>query len=238
MGIRKQAAWFVAAALVAAFAVDNGLAKPPRSISRVQTNAALKDPTNGAAFDETFIIDGQTFHCLGAGGHKVLFYEVYSNAFCVDAKTSLETIQEYILKTYPDYSSEKLFNKLKDDDKFFDLLSKLPGDKLIQIRFLRDLSRDQIADAMVKATKPLVPAAEVERVNAAFRRRDPRQGDLALIFSQGEALNMHLADSRERFERANALVDRIWLVWLGGDSPTPSLREELARRFGAQNAGL
>lgn len=235
MGIRKQAAWFVAAALVASFAVGKGLAQSSRAMSRVKTNAALKDPTNGADFDETFIVDGKTFQCLGAGGHKVLFYKVYSNAFCIDAATSLESIQKYILSTYPEHSSGQLFNKLKGDDKFFDLLAQLPGDKLIQIRFLRDLTRDQIADAMVKATTPLVPSAEVERVNAAFRRRDPRQGDLALIFSQDNALNMHLADSRERFEDAEPLVDKIWLVWLGGDSPTPSLREELARRFGRQH---
>lgn len=206
---------------------------PPAKAAKVP--AVLKDSAGGSTFEKTFQIAGKEFQCLGAGGHKILFYKVYSNAFCIETSTPIISIQEYINKTYPNLPSKKLIDALEKDKTFFSLLSSLPGDKMIQIRFLRDLKRDQVSDAMVKAMRPILPPDDVKRVGKAFRARDPRKDDLALIYSQGETLHLSMADSREVIEQAPVIVEKIWLVWLGDESPTPNLREDVARRFGTSD---
>lgn len=237
MGAMKRLPWaYITFALLSALAIPAVRAAPPATEKTAKSKNGLKDSASGSTFGETIRIDGREFRCLGAGGHKILFYKVYSNAFCIESSTSIEPIRKYIENTYPGLSNKKLSAALEGDDQFFSLLSALPGDKLIQIRFLRDLKRDQVSEAMVKAMKPILPPADVERVGKAFRTRDPRKGDLALIHSQGEALHLGMADGHEVIEQAPVIVEKIWLVWIGDESPTPNLREDIARRFAQKDA--
>ncbi len=221
----------ILSALLLVLAAPSARAAPSESATLAESRDVLKDSAGGSTFEKDLQIGGKEFRCLGSGGHKILFYKVYSNAFCIEKSTSLEPIHKYVENKYSKLSKKKLIDALADDDRFFSLISTLPGEKMIQIRFLRDLKREQVSEAMSKAMKPALSPGDVARVSQAFRARDPRKGDLALIYSQGEALQLSMADSRQVIEQAPAIVEKIWLVWLGEGSPTPNLREDIARRF-------
>lgn len=201
---------------------------------RAASQDLLTDSLSGSTFKKNLRVGKKEFRCLGAGGHKKFFYKIYANVFCIEASASLEQIYEYIRSNYSHLSKNTLARALEGDDRFFSLLADLPGDKLLQIRFLRSLTREQISDAMAKAMRPHLPSEDVERVAKAFRARDPAKGQLALVYSEGEALHLLMGNSRRRVDGAPLIVQKIWSVWLENETPTPNLRRDLAQRLAAE----
>lgn len=188
--------------------------------------AELVDSSTGTRFAATAKAGGTEFQCLGAGVRKMFTFKVYAVAYCVDAERAdaVETLGQAL---HPDLTGEELAKALENDPRFYDHLQRLPGDKLVIMHMVRDVDREKLADAFRKSLKDVLPREKVEKLVAAIPA-DVRDGENALIYSSGSSLVIDIGGRQSTVEDAQ-IAQRLWAVWLGPESVSPSLKHSIAQ---------
>jgi hypothetical protein len=178
-------------------------------------------------------VEGDTFSCLGVGVRKILTIKAYAVTYCLQGRHA-DIADDLAKQRYPNLSGPALKNALKGDQSFFDALASAPGDKVAVMHFVRDLSREQLVDAFRKNLSSLMPKASVDKLLAAIPG-DVKKGQAAVLRSDGNTLIIDIAGSRQVV--ADPLVaSKLWQVWLGAKSVTPSLKESIARQVANEGA--
>ena len=195
-----------------------------------QGKATLRDDSTGVRFDETTTVDGTTYRCLGAGVRKVFLFKAYAVAWCLEASKVDETIAGFLKTNHPDRKGKKLADALEDDQRFFDRLASAPGDKLVVMRLVRDISKDQIAGAFRDSLSDVLPPAKVEKLIDTIPG-DAKDGQQILLHSHGSRLVIDIAGDAKTIDDEQ-IADNLWRVWLGPSSPTPSLKDSIAAQVG------
>jgi hypothetical protein len=190
--------------------------------------ATLREPISGSQFERDRTEGSTRYRCVGVGAHRLLAFKIYAVSFCLEPAQATELLGRYAREHYPRLEGEKLVDRLEKDQAFFDALAAAPGDKLVEVRFLRDLSGKQLADSFRTSLARLVPADQAERVAAAIGAQPARKGESALIYSQGSTLRLRLGSQERVIEDVPLVTERIWRIWLGPNTPVPNLKRSLA----------
>lgn len=195
--------------------------------------AELVDSSTGTRFAPTATAGGTEFQCLGAGVRKMLTFKVYAVAYCVDAERAdaVETLGQAL---HPDLTGEELAKALENDPRFYDHLQRLPGDKLVIMHMVRDVDRAKLADAFRKSLKDVLPREKVEKLVAAIPA-DVRNGENAILYSNGPNLVIDIGGRQSTLEDAQ-IAQRLWSVWLGPESVSPSLKRSIAQNAAGMGA--
>jgi hypothetical protein len=190
--------------------------------------AYLHEPISGEQFDLDRNEDGIRFRCIGTGAHKIFTFKVYAIAYCLEESTAYAMLGEYAQTRFPGLHGKELVDRLSEDQRFFDLLSSAPGDKMIVVRFLRDIPGERLSGSFRDSLSRQMPRSDAERVAAMIGASNVHRGQTALLFSRGDDLVMRLGDQSRVVENAPLVTQRLWRVWLCGDSPTPNLKRSIA----------
>lgn len=196
--------------------------------------AVIVDGMTGARFVEQPTLSGTTFRCLGVGGRKIFTFKIYSIAYCLDSASADEIVRDAIA-SHAGKSGDDLGDALKHDDAFFDALMRAPGEKMLVVRFARDVDHSRLQGAFQKALEKVLPRQDVERVSAILTV-DAREGDVAILRTQGDQFVMQLGTTQRVLPSAEAINHQLWRVWLGHDSATPNLKESIATRAASRPA--
>lgn len=188
----------------------------------------LVDPSTSVRFATPISVGGETFTCLGAGVRKILFFKVYAVAFCMPEAQAEAVERGYVRSAYPGLVGPALAQELASDQGFFDALANSPGDKLVEMHMVRNVSRKQLADAFRESLSKILPPSKVAALVAAIPSA-AREGQTALIHARGDTLIIEIGS------QVSTIPDRetaqeIWRVWLGPDSVSPTLKHSLAER--------
>ncbi len=193
----------------------------------------LVDHSTGTRFGQRASAGGTDFECLGAGVRKIFTFKVYAVTYCVDAERA-EGLDEFAGQLHPNLQGEELAAALEKDSRFFDYLASLPGDKLVVMHMVRDVGRDKLADAFRKALKDVLPPDKVERLVGAIPS-DAHNGENALLYSSGSKLVIDIAGRQQTIDDS-LIAHKLWTVWLGPDSVSPSLKRSLAKNAASTRA--
>ncbi|MHB8416767.1 MAG: chalcone isomerase family protein [Myxococcales bacterium] len=197
-------------------------------LAAVAAAGEIVEPETSVHFDTRVLVGGETFECVGAGVRKILFFKVYAVAYCVQPGATEAVERTYARSAYPGLVGPALAAKLASDQGFFDALANAPGDKLVEMHMVRNVSRKQLADAFHDSLSKILPAPKVARVVAAVPS-DARSGQTALVHSRGGELVIEIGGQLVTIDDPET-ARVIWRVWLGPDSVTPSLKRSIAER--------
>lgn len=212
------------AALVLAFFATESAEKPPESTPAPRH---VVDASTGTRFDVTTRVGDTTYRCIGAGVRKVLFFKAYAAAFCIDQKRYDDVVGGYVAEKHPGKSGGELRKALERDSAFFEHLEAARADKLVIMQLVRDISRDRIASAFRDSLGEVLPEDRVERLIATIPG-DGKDGQRILLHTKGSVLVIDISGQANRVD--DDLISRkLWRVWLGPGSVTPSLKESIAR---------
>ena len=195
--------------------------------------ADLVDPSTGTRFGQRATAGATEYECLGAGVRKIFTFKVYAVTYCVDTERA-EGLDEFAGQLHPNLEGEELAKALEKDGRFFEHLASLPGDKLVVMHMVRNVGRDQLADAFSKALKDVLPPDKVEKLVAAIPG-DAHNGENALLYSDGSRLFIDIAGRQQTIDDLQ-ISRKLWTVWLGPDSVSPSLKSSLARNAASTRA--
>lgn len=184
------------------------------------------DTSTGTRFDEKTEVGGKTYRCLGAGVRKVLFFKAYAAAFCIEAQSFDRIVGAYLAKNHGDKRGEALGKALKRDAAFFEHLESAKANKLVIMQLVRDVSKERIASAFRGSLGEVLPEDRVEKLIATIPG-DGEDGQRILLYSQGPVLVIDIAGDAKRVED-ELIARKLWRVWLGPDSVTPSLKRAIA----------
>lgn len=185
------------------------------------------DDSTGTRFDVTTKAGSTTYRCIGAGVRKVLFFKAYAAAFCIDADRYDEVVGRYVAQRHAGKSGEELRKALENDAAFFEHLESARADKLVIMQLVRDISKDRIASAFRESLSGVLPADRVDRLISTIPG-DGKNGQRILIHSQGSVLVIDISGQANRLDD-ELIVRKLWRVWLGPASVTPSLKTSIAR---------
>jgi hypothetical protein len=188
----------------------------------------VKDDSTGISFDVRQDIGGVGYTCLGAGVRKILVFKAYAVTFCLEQSIAEKTVRGYIEKTYPNLKGEDLADALEDDPKFFEELLNARGDKLVIMRVVRNISRDQVANAFRDSLEEILPESKVQKLIETIPG-DIKDGQSARLYSKGSSLTIDIAGTGKTIEDAD-IAKKLWWVWLGPSGATPSLKDSIARQ--------
>jgi hypothetical protein len=188
----------------------------------------LIDEATGTKFDETAVEEGQRFECLGAGIRKLMIANVYSVAFCVDAQHADQLVQGYVGQHHAGLQGDALFKALRQDQKLFDMLATTKHDRLAVLKMQRNVSQKQLASTIRRSLTPLLPKAKLDKLTSAIAA-DAKKGQVVKIYALGAKLTVDVAGASRTFEDEE-VTRKVFLVWLGSKSVSPTLREDIARR--------
>jgi hypothetical protein len=190
--------------------------------------APLRDSASGVTFEPAPKVGGTTFECLGAGVRKVLVFEAYALTFCLDARQADSIVDGYVASAHPGLTGEALAKALREDGGFYRQLAQEPADRLVVMKALRDLSRDQLAGAFKDSLSKVLPPASVAKLIAAIPGDAPKGAEITLR-SHGDALTIDIAGNARTVEDAD-VAHHIWDVWLSKDTVSSSLKKSIAER--------
>ncbi len=188
----------------------------------------LTESSTGARFLSERTVGGITYRCLGASSKKVFTFSIYAVAFCMEATQAEAAVSAYVRLAHPDREGESLAKELASDQQFFELLSDAPGEKLIELHFLRDVPRDRLARSLRKSLEKYVAQRDADRIASSVSDDVPR-GAVALLRTSGSSLVLELAGHGLAFENEPALARGLFRIWLGKESATPGLKASIAR---------
>lgn len=188
----------------------------------------VRDDSTGIAFDVRQEIAGVRYSCLGAGVRKILFFKAYAVTFCLEQSVAQATVRDYVAKTYPNLKGEDLADELEDDPKFFQRLVEAKGNKLVIMRVVRNVSRDQVANAFRDSLEELLPGPKVAKLVDTIPG-DIKDGQSARLYTKGTTLTIDIAGQAKTIDDAD-IAQKLWWVWLGPSGATPSLKTSIARR--------
>jgi hypothetical protein len=201
--------------------------------------APLVEPSSGVAFQGHYTSGGVTFVCLGTGLRKVLFWNVYAIAFCLDEAGARPAIDRYFAgpgQRYASLHGQALADALKDDASFFAHLVSADVEKRGELVFLRSTGAEKVRDTFAGKLEKSLGSAPTER--SAIRDfvsvidHDVREGDRAFFDTRAGTLSLTWG-ARATTLRRDRVDAAFWNGYLGPDSPLPSLKESVARGVAA-----
>lgn len=184
------------------------------------------DDSTGTRFEGTMQVGGTTYRCIGAGVRRVLFFRAYATAFCLDARRFDQVVSAYIAEKHAGKEGADLAKALERDAAFFQHLEDANANKLVIMQLVRDISRDRIASAFQSSLSEVLPEDRVEKLIATIPG-DGKDGQRILLYSLGPVLVIDIAGDAKRVED-ELIARKLWRVWLGPDSVTPSLKKSIA----------
>jgi hypothetical protein len=176
----------------------------------------LTESSTGVHFQSERTVGGVTYRCLGASSKRIFTFPIYAVAFCMEGSLAETAVSRYVRLAHPDRAGESLARALASDQEFFEALSDAPGEKLIELHFLRDVPRDRFARSLRKSLRKYVTQRDADRIAASVSNDVPR-GAVALA---GHWL---------AFENEPALARGLFRIWLGKESATPGIKTSIAR---------
>ena len=188
----------------------------------------IVDRATGTKFDEVTRVEGKAYKCLGAGVRKLAVVKVYALAFCVDAAHSDALVSSYLEAHHGGLQGESLFDALRKDPKFFDMLSGTKHNRLVVLKMQRDLSRKQLATNIRRSLTPLLPEEKLDKLDAAITT-GARKRQVVRIYAVGTKLTVDVAGAVRVIEDEE-VTRKLLFVWLGTKSVSPTLRADIARR--------
>lgn len=188
----------------------------------------IVDEATGTKFDELTRIEGMKYECLGAGVRKLTIVKVYALAFYVDAAHADSVVKSYLQAHHPGLRGQPLFEALRKDVKFFDMLASTEHSRLVVLKMQRDLSRSQLASNIRRSLTPLLPEDKLDRLDTAITK-GAEKGQVVKIYAVGPKLTVDVA-GKIRVVDDEEVVRHLYSVWLGTKSVSPTLREDIARR--------
>lgn len=189
------------------------------------------DTTTGAKFDEITEVEGQRFKCLGAGVRKLMMAKVYAVAFCVEAAHADALIRSYVEEHHADLRGDPLFEALRKDSKFFETLAGTNHNRLVVLKMQRNVSKKQLSSTIRRSLSGLLTDEKLDRLSAAITAGATR-GQVVKIYAVGTKLTVDVAGAVRVIEDEE-VTRKLFFVWLGRKSVSPTLREDIARRAGA-----
>jgi len=177
--------------------------------------AQIVDRATGTKFDEITRVEGKAYKCVGAGVRKLAVVKVYAIAFCVEV-------------AHAGLRGEALFEALRQDPKFFKTLAGTKHNRLVVLKMQRDLSRKQLATNIRRSLTPLLPEEKLDKLDAAITT-GARKGQVVKIYAVGNKLTVDVA-GEVRVVEDEEVTRKLFFVWLGTKSVSPTLREDIARR--------
>lgn len=194
----------------------------------------LTESSTGARFQSERTVGGVTYRCLGASSKRIFTFPIYAVAFCMEASQAEAAVSTYVRLAHPDRAGESLAKALASDQQFFEALSDAPGEKLIELQFLRDVPRDRFARSLRKSLGKYVTQRDADRIAASVSDDVPR-GAVALLRTSGTSLVLELAGHWLAFENEPALARGLFRIWLGKESATPGIKASIARAVATQS---
>jgi len=202
--------------------------------STSQANAKggeVKDKTTGTKFDEITEVEGQRFKCLGAGVRKLMVANVYAVAFCVEAAHADALVRSYVEDHHPELRGDPLSEALRKDPKFFETLAGTKHNRLVVLKMQRNVSKKQLASTIRRSLSRLLSDEKLDRLTAAITA-GAKKGQVVKIYAVGIKLTVDVAGA-VRVIDDEEVTRKLFFVWLGAKSVSPTLREDIARRAGA-----
>jgi hypothetical protein len=188
----------------------------------------IVDKATGARFEEITQEEGQRFKCLGAGVRKLMIANVYAVAFCVDAAHADALVESYVAQRHEGLQGEALFKTLRDDREFFQRLAATKHNRIAVLKMQRNLSQKQLATNIRRSLSSLLPDEKLDKLTAAITA-GAEKGQVVKIFAIGPKLTVDVAGAARTFVDEE-ITSKLFFVWLGSKSVSPTLREDIARR--------
>lgn len=188
----------------------------------------IVDRATGTKFDELTRIEGRAYKCLGAGVRKLAVVKVYALAFHLDAAHADALVSSYLAAHHGGLEGKPLFEALRKDEKFFNMLASTSHDRMVVLKMRRDVSRKQLSSTIRRSLSPLLPAEKLDRLDAAITKGADK-GQVVKIYAVGPKLTVDVA-GEVRVVQDEEVTQKLFLVWLGAKSVSPTVREDIARR--------
>ena len=188
----------------------------------------ISDRATGTRFDEITQVQAKSFKCVGAGVRKLLMVNVYAVAFCVEATLADALVKSYVEDHYPGLQGDVLFEALRKDPKFFRMFAGAKASRLVVLKMHRDLSKKQLADNMRRSLRGLLSDKRLAELTAAITT-GAKKGQTVKIYALGSKLTVDVAGA-VRVIDDEEVTQKLFFVWLGSKSVSPTLREDIARR--------
>jgi len=189
------------------------------------------DKTTGTKFDEITEVEGQRFKCLGAGVRKLMVANVYAVAFCVEAAHADALVRSYVEDHHPELRGDTLFEALRNDAEFFATLAGTKHNRLVVLKMQRNVSKKQLASTIRRSLSRLLSDEKLDRLSAAITAGS-KKGQVVKIYAVGTKLTVDVAGAARVIDDEE-VTRKLFFVWLGPKSVSPTLREDIARRAGA-----
>jgi hypothetical protein len=188
----------------------------------------IVDKATGTKFDEITQVDDMAYKGVGAGVRKLMVAKIYALAFCIEAAHADVLVKSYLEAHYAGLRGESLFDALRKDPKFFKTLAGTKHNRLVVLKMQRGLSRKQLATNIRRSLTPLLPEEKLDKLDAAITS-GAKKGQVVKIYAVGTKLTVDVA-GEVRVVEDEEVTRKLFLVWLGTKSVSPSLREDIARR--------
>ncbi len=189
--------------------------------------ADFVESATGVRFPGEMTADGNAFDCLGAGVRKEGADKLYAVSFYLAGRHS-DAGDDFAEEKYPNLEGRALFNSLKADQELFETLASAPGDKMVALHLLKDFTKDQLAESFKKDLAGLLPKDRIAKLVAALPS-EAHKGQTMVFRSDGTQLIVEVGGERQAVDDST-ITTRIWDLWLGPKSVSPSLRESIARQ--------
>lgn len=189
---------------------------------------AIVDKATGTKFDELVRVEGKAYQSLGAGVRKLAVIKVYALAFYVDAAHADSLVSSYLRTHHPGLQGRALSVALSKDAQFFNMLASTHHNRLVVLKMQRDVSRKQLASTIRRSLTPLLPEEKLDQLDAAITK-GAEKGQVVKIYAVGARLTVDVA-GEVRTVDDEEVTRKLFYVWLGTKSVSPSLREDIARR--------
>jgi len=186
------------------------------------------DRATGTSFDGMTQVEAQSFKCVGAGVRKLLLANVYAVAFYVEVARADALVEGYIQDHHAGLRGDALFEALRKDPKFFRMLASAKANRLAVLKMRRDLSQRQLTDNIRRSLRNLLSDEKLDKLTGAITA-GAKKGQIVKIYALGNRLTVDVAGEL-RVINDEEVTRKLFLVWLGSKSVSPTLREDVARR--------
>lgn len=199
------------------------------ALAGLVANAQLREPATGSMFDENVNAGGTQFQCLGTGLRKVFVAKVYAMTYCLEPK-AVSQVDDWVRSHHEARAATaELTKALRGDGDFYYQLARVPSDRMVVMRMVRNVSQKQLADAFTESLGKVLPAQSTAKL-IALVPRDAKEGDTVVIRTKGDTLLFRIGD-HENTVTDKEIAQKLWDVWLSPDSVAPSLKDSLADHF-------
>ncbi|MDF1563785.1 MAG: chalcone isomerase family protein [Deltaproteobacteria bacterium] len=188
----------------------------------------LVEDSTDVKFPEVRKVAGKDFKCLGTGVRKVVIFKVYAAAFCIDAAEADGILKGAVAAHANGKTGEDLAELLEDSDAFNKKLYANSADKLVVMHMVRDVGKEKLASAFQESLGKVLPKASVDKLGALMTV-DAKDGMEVLFYTQGNTVFVDMGGDVKQVDD-DKIAAAVWSVWLGPDTVTPGMREDIAVR--------